>query len=112
MAPRQPVDPLEVITGDAVLAQQRLGIVARQVAQRQAAEELTHRDRPARHRRLATGEDDADGVAQRGDEHLLQPQVQGPQDLVSVEGEDHALPQARESGRGILGGLQIGAGRR
>ncbi len=104
VAPGQPVDALEVIAGDTVLAQQRLGIVARQVTKRQAAEELTHRRRPARHRRLATCEDDADGVALCRDERLLEPQVQRPKDLIAVEGEDHALPQAREPSRGFVDG--------
>ena len=43
MPAREPLDALEVVAPDAVPAEQRLGVVARQVAQRQAPEQPAHR---------------------------------------------------------------------
>ena len=102
VAPGEAVDPLGVGGVDARLAQQRLGVGARQPAERQVAEQRAERALPAGHRRLAPGQDDPHAVAQRRDERLLQPGVEQPEDLVGVEHEHDALAEAVEPG-GRLG---------
>ena len=64
---------LEIVAIDAVLAEKRLGVVARQVAQREAPEQPPERCRPAGHRAFAAREHDPDAIAERGHEGLLKP---------------------------------------
>ena len=63
--------------------------------------QATHADRPARQRRLASGEDDAGVVPEGRDEGLLQPEIDRPQDLIAIEDEDDAIAEGREPGGGI-----------
>ena len=94
MPARESVDSIEIVAVDTLLAEERLGVVARQVAERQAPEQPTDGRRPADHRAFTAREHDADGIAECGHERLLQPEVQRSEDLVSVEDEHDALAEA------------------
>jgi hypothetical protein len=65
---RKPIDAVEIVALDAVLAQERLSVGARHVAKREAPEQPPHRRRPAGHRAFATGEHDPDAIAEGGHE--------------------------------------------
>ena len=97
--PSEAVDPFGVGGVDPRLAQQGLGLGARQPAEWEVPEQRAERALPAGHRRLAAGQDHPDAVAQRRDERPLQPRVEQAEDLVGVEHEHDALTEAVEPGR-------------
>ena len=96
VAPREAVDPFGVGGVDARLAQERLGVGARQPPEREVAEQRAERALPAGHRRLAPGQDDPHALAQRRDERLLQPGVEQAEHLVGIEHEHDPLAEAVE----------------
>ena len=75
MAASDPVDAGGVGRRDAGAAQQLLGLVAAEVAERQRLEQVAQRRRPRRHRLVATGKQEPGGVGDAREQHLADPVV-------------------------------------
>jgi len=69
----------------------------------------SRRCEPRRHRRLATHQEHADIVLERGYEDLAQPGVEQAEDLVVVEGKDHPPTEPGQTNRGPGGRRQLAA---
>ena len=101
MAASDPVDAGGVGRRDAGAAQQLLGVVAAEVAERQRLEQLAQLGRPRRDRLVTTGEQEPRGVGDARQQHLADPVVEQREGLVVVDGEHRPRRLRAERGRDL-----------
>ena len=101
MAASDPVDAGGVCRRDAGAAQQLLGLVAAEVAERQRLEQVAQRRRPRRDRLVATGKQEPGGVGDAREQHLADPVVEERERLVVVDREHGPCRLRAERGRDL-----------
>ena len=101
VAAAEGVDAARRAVVDPVAAQQRDGVLVRQVADREQGQQRAVRA-PVGGRRVAPGQHHAHVGGERGDERARDPVVDGQEELVRVDEQDHALAAGAERGGRLL----------
>jgi len=101
MPSRDPLETDSVRRRDAGAAQQLLGLVTREVAERQRREQVAQLRRPRRDRLVPTRQKQPTGIGNARQQHLADPVVEQREGLVVVDGE-HGPPRLpRERGHDL-----------